>query len=197
MHSEELVWKNTSFEKLWVLDKLLLSRALGYKCGPIGIDVTRPGHYIVRPCVNALGLGLGAEKVWLENSTDHLPYGYFWCEWFEGRHFSIDYAFGVQQFCVEGFKSENTFIHWDRWIKIEEQIELSEILLKHFQNEETLNVEYIGGKIIEVHLRQNEDFSNGISEFIPVWEGQDTTPPPGFSYKNYPDVHGRIGAFIR
>jgi hypothetical protein len=34
-------------------------------------------------------------------------------------------------------------------------------------------------------------------EFIPVWEGQDTTAPTGFTYKEYPDIHGRIGAFIR
>ena len=36
---EDLVWKNTPVDKLWVLDKLLLSKALGYKCGPTGIDI--------------------------------------------------------------------------------------------------------------------------------------------------------------
>ena len=96
---EDLVWKNAPVEKLWLLDKLLLSKAMGYVCGPTGIDVPKPGYYIVRPCVNALGLGLGAEKVWLEKNTMHLPYGYFWCEWFEGRHFSVDYKFGNQLFC--------------------------------------------------------------------------------------------------
>ena len=39
---------------------------------------------------------------------------------------------------------------------------------------ERINLEYIGDKLIEVHLRGNEDFVNN-SEFIPVWEGQDTT----------------------
>ena len=34
-------------------------------------------------------------------------------------------------------------------------------------------------------------------EFIPVWEGEDITPPTGFTYREYPDVHGRIGAFVR
>ena len=196
MHSEDLVWKTVPVEKLWVLDKLLLSRALGYRCGPTGIDVDQPGTYIVRPCVNALGLGLGAEKVYLTGSTNHLPYGYFWCEWFEGRHFSVDYEFGEQKLCVEGFKSTNTFTHWDRWVKVNKKILLPKELAQ-FYNEPILNVEYIDGKAIEVHLRKNEDFADGISEFIPVWQGQDTDPPVGFTYRDYPDVHGRIGAFVR
>ena len=196
MHSEDLVWKTTPVEKLWVLDKLLLSRTLGYECGPTGIDVDKPGTYIVRPCVNALGLGLGAEKVYLNGSTNHLPYGYFWCEWFDGRHFSVDYEYGKQKLCVEGFKSANTFTHWDRWVKVAKQIVLPNELAQ-FKEEPILNVEYIDGKAIEVHLRENEDFADGISEFIPVWQGQDTDPPSGFTYRHYPDVHGRIGAFVR
>ena len=47
--------------------------------------------YCKTTCVNALGLGLGAQKVWLEKETMHFYfYGYFWCEWFEGEHFSVD-----------------------------------------------------------------------------------------------------------
>ena len=49
----------------------------------------------------------------------------------------------------------------------------------------------------EVHLRHNPDFEGGVTEFIPVWEGEDTTAPTGFKYREYPDVHGRIGAFVR
>jgi len=30
-----------------------------------------------------------------------------------------------------------------------------------------------------------------------VWEGESTVPPKGYSYKHYPDIHGRIGAFIK
>ena len=59
---EDKVWKTINPDYIWVMDKLILSRKLGYKCGPTGIDVTEPGYYIVRPCVNALGLGLGAKK---------------------------------------------------------------------------------------------------------------------------------------
>ena len=165
----------------WIFNKLEVSLRLGYHAGPAGIPVQRTGYYIVRPCVNALGLGLGAKKVWLEKNTMHLPYGYFWCEWFEGRHFSVDYKWGNQMFCVEGFKSDDTFTRWDKWTKVDHVIMLPEEIANHLINEPALNVEYIGDKVIEVHLRSNEDFANNISEFIPVWEGQNKIPPQGLS----------------
>jgi len=70
--AEDLVWKTADPDDLWVMDKLILSRKLGYNCGPVGLDVPTPGYYIVRPCVNMLGLGLGAQKVWLECETVHV-----------------------------------------------------------------------------------------------------------------------------
>jgi hypothetical protein len=144
-----------------------------------------------------MGLGLGAQKLWIEKQTIDLPLGYFWCEWFEGRHYSVDYKFGNQVLCVEGFKSENTFTKWDKWLKIHKHIPAPDIILNTFINKEHLNCEYIGDKLIEVHLRQNTDFDDQITEFIPVWEGQDTTPPVGYTFKDYPDIHGRIGAFVK
>ena len=196
-HPEDILWKTIDPDEMWVLDKLILSRKMGYVCGPTGMDVPKPDWYIVRPCVNAMGLGLGAQKVWIEKSTIDLPLGYFWCEWFEGRHFSVDYKWGIQILCVEGFKKQDTFTKWDKWVRIHEHIPAPEIILNNFINKEQLNCEYIGDKLIEVHLRQNTDFDGNINEFIPVWEGQNTTPPEGFRYIDYPDVHGRIGAFVK
>ena len=97
---------------------------------------------------------------------------------------------------MQAYKPEVTFTLWDECRKIETYIPLPNIL-KQFKTREWLNCEYIGGKLIEVHFRRNEDFSNGISHFIPVWEGQDTTPPAHYKYIDYPEVHGRIGAFVR
>jgi hypothetical protein len=62
---------------------------------------------------------------------------------------------------------------------------------------EWVNCEYIGDKLIEIHFRNNSDFTENRQEFIPVWEGEETTPPEGYEYIDYPDVHGRIGAFIK
>lgn len=193
---EDLVWKSINPDDIWILDKLILSRKLGYNCGPVGLDVPSPGYYIVRPCVNMLGLGLGAQKVFIEKETVDFPLGFFWCEWFQGRHLSVDYRYGEQALCVEGFKSDSTFTQWDEWIKTDDQIPLPDILKSFSERYEWMNCEFIGGKLIEVHLRRNEDFDGGISHFIPVWK-ENTPIPTGYRYREYPDVHGRIGAFVR
>lgn len=194
---EDILWKNVEPDDLWVMDKLILSRKLGYKCGPTGIDVSDPGWYVVRPCVNALGLGLGTERVWLEKETMHLDYGHFWCEWFSGRHLSVDYRYGKQVLCVEGFKPDNTFTKWTKWIKTDDIVPLPKILNNLAERYMFMNCEFIGDKLIEVHLRWNGDFENDISEFIPVWMGEEINPPQGFRYIKYPDVHGRIGAYVK
>ena len=193
---EDTYWKTADADEIWVYDKLILSRKLGYKCGPAGIDVPEPGWYIVRPCVNVMGLGLGTKKMHLPQYTIDLDPGYFWCEWFEGRHLSIDYEYGKQVLCVEGFKSKDTFTQWDKWIKTNDQIPFPKVL-DQFKTKANINCEFIGGKLIEVHLRSNPDFEQNITEFIPVWKDQSTEPPLGYRYIDYPDVHGRIGAFIK
>lgn len=194
---EDIVWKTINPNDIWMLDKLILSRKLNYISGPVGLDVPLPGFYIVRPCVNMLGLGLGAQKVWLDQDTTHLPVGHFWCEWFEGRHLSVDYQWGNQMLAVEGIKSEDTFTHWDEWIRVTDMIELPDILSDYSKTQQWINCEYIGGKLIEVHLRHNQDFEDNIDHFIPVWQGESIIPPNGYRYKEYPDVHGRIGAFVK
>lgn len=195
--AEDLVWKTIDPDDIWVMDKLILARKLGYSCGPVGLDVPVPGWYIVRPCVNMLGLGLGAQKVWLEEETMHLPVGHFWCEWFEGRHLSVDYHYGLQKLCVEGTKPENTFSQWSEWTRTKDYVPRPEILRPFFKKYKWINCEFIGGNLIEVHFRHNEDFDGNINHFIPVWKGQSTEPPTGYTYREYPDIHGRIGAFVK
>lgn len=195
--AEDLVWKTIDPNDMWVLDKLILSRKLGYNCGPVGLAVNKPGNYIVRPCVNMLGLGLGTQRVWIDNNTDHLPVGHFWCEWFEGRHLSIDYQKGKQVLAVEGHKPSTTFTRWNHWVKVSDRIKFPSILEEFKEKYEHINCEFIGKKLIEVHFRRNEDFDNNRVHFIPVWEGESTDPPEGYTYIDYPDVHGRIGAFVK
>lgn len=195
--AEDIVWKTIDPDDIWALDKLILSRKLYYNCGPVGLDVPSPGYYIVRPCVNMLGLGLGTQRVWLEKDTTHLPVGYFWCEWFVGKHLSIDYHWGKQKLAVEGHKPDNTFTKWDHWVRVADRITLPKILKPFAEKYEWINCEFIGKRLIEVHFRHNEDFAGGITHFIPVWEGESTEPPDGYTYRAYPDVHGRIGAFIK
>lgn len=195
--AEDFVWYDIDPNDIWGLDKLILSRKLGYVSGPVGLRVPKPNNYIVRPCVNMLGLGLGAQKVWIEDETLDLPVGHFWCEFFEGRHFSIDYYNGTQFLCVEGVKPENTFIKWSSWRRNDVRIPFPEILRDLLPRNPWMNCEFIGTKLIEVHYRQNEDFTGNIDHFIPVWEGDSIVPPKGYTYREYPDIHGRIGAFVK
>lgn len=199
MFNEEDVWKIIHPDDIWAMDKLIVARKCGYICGPVGTEVPKPDWYIVRPCVNMLGLGLGAQKLWIAKDTIHLPLGYFWCEWFHGTHYSVDYNLGIQRLCVKGTKPENTFTKWSSWDKVQHHIPLPEILLDIVASSRYpwLNCEYIGDKLIEVHFRRNPDFVDNVKHFIPVWDGEDTTPPEDYKYIEYPDVHGRIGAFIK
>lgn len=196
---EDTAWLDTDPQDIWIFDKLILARRLGYKCGPAGVDVPKDGTYIVRPCVNGVGLGLGAsiEHLTVKGWTDHLPPGTFWCEIFEGDHISVDYEWGKQILAVQGFKPDNTFTRWDRWVKVEQQIKIPKLLRSLTMKYRWMNCEYIGGKLIEVHLRRNPDFDWSNKEFIPVWQGQDTTPPNGYQYVECPEAHGRVGAWIK
>lgn len=192
-------WLNTDPEDLWIFDKLILSTKLGYICGPAGVDVPEDGFYIVRPCVNFLGLGLGANIEFLRADvwTDFLPYGTFWCQQFKGDHISVDYKWGDPHLTVQGFKSDYTFTRWDRWSKIDHCIDLPKILKPFAKKYQWINCEFIGGNLIEVHLRSNPDFEWGNKEFIPVWASQSINVPEGYRYIKYPDIHGRIGAYIK
>lgn len=194
---EDKVWKNINPDHIWVMDKLILSRKLGYVCGPVGLDVPHSNWYCVRPCVNMMGLGHGAQKIYLEKNTVNLPIGYFWCEWFEGRHLSVDYINGHQVLAVEGHKSSNTLMKWDKWIKVEDHVPLPDLLQSFVKTYPVMNCEFIGGHLIEVHFRHNTDFDHNNSEFIPVWQGQDVTPPAGYRFVKDPESHGRVGAFVR
>jgi len=201
---EQDVWNTVDPKHLWALDKLILSKHFGYVCGPVGVDVPKPGWYIVRPCVNANGLGLGAQKLWIDKVTDDLPSGHFWCEWFEGRHLSVDYKWGLTKLIVEGFKKEDTFTRWDKWAKVDDFSALEKIVMFPKQLDEfihwpVINIEFIGSKVIEVHFRDNPDFRYDNDEFIPVWDNEpiDYPFPKGYKYIECPEIHGRVGAFIK
>lgn len=198
MYEEDHVWETIHPDNIWVMDKLILSRKLGYLCGPVGMDVPKEEWYIVRPCVNALGLGLGARFEYLKKDTDHLTPGHFWCQVFRGRHFSVDYNRGKQILCVEGFRdksSNNDLTRWKEWIRSDVQFEFPEVL-KEFSEVEWINCEYIDGRLIEVHFRRNPDFKMDIDRFIPVWAGEEINPPEGSIYIEDPEIHDRIGAYV-
>lgn len=189
-------WQQTPVEDLWLYDKLILSKKLGYTCGPVGVDVPSPGQYVVRPITNLLGMGRGAEVHWLQEGTDHLPVGYFWCKRFSGRHLSVDYSDGKQILCVEGYKGlDSQLWRWFSWQLVSDKVQYPLDKVYPF-----LNCEFIGGKLIEVHLRLNPDFANvpnGTNCLIPVWHDMnERNVPVGYRYIENKEFR-RKGFFVR
>jgi hypothetical protein len=147
------------------------------------MDVPRPGFYMVRPVINFYGMGIGAKKIFIEKSTEFIDDGHFWCEYFEGEHLSVDYRGSNPVLSVSGKKdSDNPYQKFVYWEKVQHSIPLPQMLVKMCLLYETVNCEFIGGKLIEIHLRGNPDFSHDNTEMIPVWRGESTSPPDGFRY---------------
>jgi len=188
------VWDKPDEYPLWVLDKLLLSKRLGYTCGPAGVPVPEPGEYIVRPCVNVRGMGEGAQIMHIERDTDHLPAGTFWCKVFAGEHWSVDYLNNFLVKSVRGFRDDDAPLwKWRRW----------ELGVKAFSLPDwmkvsgPLNVEFVDEKIIEVHFRHNPDFRWGNGVAVPVYdEPRPEKRPKDCWYVDDPDGP-RLGFWIR
>ena len=163
-------WNQIHPKDLWVYNKLILSRILGYTCGPSGTDVPKSDFYIVRPCMNLLGMGRLSRIEYIEKSTDDFHPSEFWCELFEGDHISIDYENQKQKLTVLGTRDSTSPLYkWKKWEKIDQKIEFPDILKNLYGDYQWINCEFIGNKLIEVHFRRNPDFRHENTEVIPVW----------------------------
>lgn len=205
LYTEQQVWdeltRQGSLGPAWMLDKLMLARYLGYTAGPAGVDVPKPGQYIVRPATNAYGCGIHTELMYIDKSTDHLDPGTFWCEYFEGHHLSVDYDNEKPVLAVEGFRDKTDFTKFLIWQKVHPAMlpvgalpgNLFQLITRTWR---FYNVEWIGDKIIEVHFRWNPDFKPLMWDtFIPVYEGETTGVQRTFIAS--PDVNGRVGAIVQ
>jgi hypothetical protein len=166
-------WNHIHPLDLWVYNKLFLSRVLGYTCGPAGTTVPKSDFYIVRPSFNLLGMGRFARKEWIENNTEHLHPSEFWCEIFEGDHLSVDFYYQRAELVVLGTREDSDpYYKWKKWEKIDKIVDFPEILNDLRGKYEWINCEFIDGRLIEVHFRQNPDFRYGNSVAIPVWDDE-------------------------
>jgi hypothetical protein len=192
------VWPHCPVDYLWIYDKLILARKLGYLAAPAGIAVPHPGWYIVRPITNVRMMSRGASREWLTpKDTDLVPDGSFWSECFEGRHTSVDFYYGTQHLAVEGFRHDtNRLDRFSSWQRIQQHYKFPQVLGNLWQLTPWVNVEYVGDKIIEVHLRWNDDFSNHNSDVIyPVWRDDPMPQPINTSW--HENVSGdRLGFWI-
>lgn len=166
-------WNNIHHDDLWICNKLFLSQVLGYTCGPVGTTVPKPDFYIIRPSFNLLGMGRFARIEFVYKWTDQFHPAEFWCEIFDGEHLSVDFKNGKSELVVKGEKeSEDPLYKWRKWEKIDQKVEFPSILSKLKGNYEWINCEFIDGKLIEVHFRQNPDFRYNNTIAIPVWNDE-------------------------
>jgi hypothetical protein len=173
------VYDSIHVDDLWCLDKLILSKKLGYTCGPAGIAPLTPGYYVVRPIMNLKMMGVGATIQYLK--SDSIPDGYFWCEQFKGRHLSFDYHWGKQSLAVEGFRTDpDRLDRFSRWTRVADKFLLPKTLQTVADKYPWFNIEVIGTCVIEVHFRYNDDFANHDADIIiPVWRDEFYSSPAG------------------
>lgn len=155
-------------------NKLHVAETFKYDCGPCGTAPTKDGTYIIRPIYNLAGMGLGAKICYIKaGDVTSTPPGYFWCEYFTGKHYSATYEFhhdikGTWKpiSCWEGINlpvNVTKFIEWKRSSYFPEAPrELNELC-----DVKKINVEFKGQNVIEVHLRESPD--PAYDHIIPVW----------------------------
>ncbi len=147
-------------------DKLWVAKQQNVLCGTSEDPIPSSNTYVVKPIINLYGMGMGARYVYLEKGSFIQDDTMMWCEVFDGDHVSVDYKLNkevgmyVQNTTVKGYrglkgrdKYSTQFYKWERINK--------HFVLPTFVEEldvDVFNIEFIGDKIIEIHLRSNPDF---------------------------------------
>jgi len=200
-------WKKYPEYRKW-FNKLYVSELLGHDSGPCGVAPNKDGYYIIRPVYNLSGMSVGASKAFIKaGDVTKVPPGYFWCEWFEGDHYSASFKWVDQvgwklDSCWIGNKLDFRFKSWKRSSYAppvpDKLMELSNLPI--------VNIEFIGDKVIEVHLRDTPD--PDYDELIPIFEDDamkmvDIYESMGYSYiESFDDADGfiesaRIGFMVK
>jgi hypothetical protein len=150
----------------WVYNKLLIAESQGITCAPHGVT---PRSYPVfsKPLINLRGMGAGSRVLEnLEEYKRHESGGHFWMTLLRGEHVSTDIAVedgtAVWFRHAQGFPSgEGTFDHWI--VHAEPYPELERYCGAWITSNlggytGMVNLESIGGRIIEVHLRFSDQW---------------------------------------
>jgi hypothetical protein len=137
------------------------------------VPVPVENDYIVKPIYNLHGMGAGAKIIRLRPEDVHLvPPGYFWCERFVGDHYSIELTWSKGNWNIvsvfQGYhSSEDELFRFCKWKRVSPEIQVPN-KLNELWDCQSINIEMIGGTIIEVHLRGTPDPVD-YDELIPIW----------------------------
>ncbi|MEP7181310.1 MAG: hypothetical protein ABI886_03875 [Betaproteobacteria bacterium] len=150
----------------WVYDRIAIATSQGIAAGPHG---TIPGAFPVfsKPIVNLKGMGLGARVVSSKDEYDrhHMP-GHMWMTLLRGTHLSSDVAVvsGIPLWWCHavGLPADGgTFDYWIVGAEPKPGLEqrLDNWVQMHLDGYTGMvNLETIGGTIIEVHLRLTDQW---------------------------------------
>jgi hypothetical protein len=150
-------------------------------------------------------MGAGSTIMELDpNDLTTVPPGYFWCEIFDGEHFSLDLSWKNNKWeitsCYQGINNKDKLYKFHKWIRTSINYQIPEIL-NSLQLCKNLNIEIIDNKIIEVHLRSSPDPI--YNEIIPVWENEKTQISSEYTWiESEDDADGfipqkRLGFFVK
>lgn len=150
----------------WVYNKLLVAESQGLECGPHGLT---PPHFPVfsKPIINLRGMGVGSHT--LHTLSDYERYqtcGHFWMTLLDGVHVSTDIAImngrAVWFRHARGIPmQEGTFDYWlvEAAPRAELERYCADWIARHLAGYTGMaNMESIGGRIIEVHLRFSDQW---------------------------------------
>ncbi|UHD16133.1 hypothetical protein [Thiocapsa bogorovii] len=164
-----------------VYDKLSLALDAGLRAAPCGVDprdcgIAPDAQVFVKPIVNLAGMAVRARAL----PADAVPIepGSFWCERLEGPHTSSDCL--VQDGRAVWFahtrgsteKDRERPIYWEVGADLPDLEPLmADWVARHLKGYSGLcNLEMIGGRPIEVHLRGSNGFFDFYGpDFIPAW----------------------------
>jgi hypothetical protein len=144
----------------WVYDKLKIAKSQNLPCGTRH-DVPQTFPVFAKPNINLRGMGLDSRIIQTSTELASLPDNHMWMELLSGEHISTDCAIvkGELKWIRHalGFPwTSGMFTHWV--IENTQRLELNYFIsiwirdnLAHYTG--MINIETIGGKIIEVHLR--------------------------------------------
>jgi hypothetical protein len=201
-------WEKYPHHHKW-FNKLYLAELMGYKCGPTGLAPDVTDHYIVRPIYNLSGMGVGSKVIKIEaGDATKVPPGYFWCEFIAGIQYSATYEFVDGRWksisCWQGTNDINNLSRFVSWIRSTYKPKVSS-QFNELHDVGRINIEFIGDKPIEVHLRESPD--PNYDELIPVWADNSVNKEAylsrGYRYiESYDDANGfleipRIGFLVK
>lgn len=145
-----------------VYNKLEIAKVQNLNCNPLPC---LPNKYpiVSKPIINLYGMGLNSKKI--NNKREFLkefPSNNFWCEFLDGEHISWDFIIrnGKIEYYTCFFGKKKTFGTFKYWSQINKKEIFPNILLiinKYLINYTgSLNMETLGDKVIEVHLRMGD-----------------------------------------